>query len=47
MRSFAFILALGMSLASFAQANAGQRDVQGEGRAVLAGKELSSARKAA
>ncbi len=47
MRSFAFILALGMSLASFAQANAGQRVVQGEGRAVLAGKDLSSARKAA
>ena len=47
MRPLAFLLAVGVSLAAFAQAQAGQRFVQGEGRAVMAGKDLSTARKAA
>jgi len=47
MRPLAYLLAAGVSLAAFAQAQAGQRFVQGEGRAVLAGKDLSTARKAA
>jgi len=47
MRPLAFIFAVGMSLAAFTQAQAGQRLVQGEGRAVISGKDLSVARKAA
>ena len=47
MRPLAYLLAAGVSLAAFAQAQAGQRFVQGEGRAVLAGKDLSTARNAA
>ena len=47
MRPLAFILAVGMSAVAFIQAQAGQRLVRGEGRAVIAGKDLSVARKAA
>ena len=47
MRPLAFLFAVGVSLAALAQAHAGQRFVQGEGRAVMAGKDLSTARKAA
>ena len=47
MRPLAFLLAVGMSVAAFVQAQAGQRLVQGEGRAVIAGKDLSVARTAA
>ncbi len=47
MRPFAFLLAVGISLAAFAQAHAGQRFVQGEGRAIIAGKDMSTARQAA
>ena len=47
MRPLAFLLAVGVSLSTFIQAQAGHRLVQGEGRAVIAGKDLSVARKAA
>jgi hypothetical protein len=47
MRPLAFILAAGFSFLALAHADAGQRVVKGEGRAVIAGKDLSSARKAA
>lgn len=47
MRPLAFLFAVGVSLAALAQAHAGQRFVQGEGRAVMAGKDLSAARNAA
>ena len=47
MRPLAFIFAVAVSIAAFAQAHAGYRVVQGEGRAAIGGKDLSSARKAA
>ena len=47
MRPFALLLAAGLSLVALAQAQAGHRLVQGEGRAVISGKDLSSARKSA
>lgn len=47
MRPLAFVLAAGLSLAALVQASAGERVVEGEGRAVIAGKDLSSARKSA
>lgn len=47
MRPFALILAAGISLAAFVQASAGERVVEGEGRAAIAGKDVASARKAA
>ena len=47
MRPLAFIVAAAVSITVFAQAHAGYRVVQGEGRVAIGGKDLASARKAA
>ena len=47
MRPLASIVAAAIFIAAFAQAHAGYRVVQGEGRAAIGGKDLASARKAA
>jgi len=47
MRPLAFIISVGLTFAACVQAHAGYRVVQGEGRAVIGGKDLASARKAA
>ena len=47
MRHLAYIFAAALSISAFAQAHAGYRVVQGEGRVVIGGKDLASAKKAA
>ena len=47
MRPLAIVVAVAVSIAGFAQAHAGYRVVQGEGRAAIGGKDVASAKKAA
>ena len=47
MRPLAYIVAAAVSITAFAQAHAGYRVVQGEGRVVIGGKDIASAKKAA